>query len=122
MRVVLDMVVLSIAKMMGNRKSLSGSLIMVLYACSYQVPELTSPSLPLSDTYLKKGSLLLTTKFFISLIFLSCKRDMSILVKLQQTTLRWDVSVGSSKELGNMTSLLNGLIGLRLLNFSICLI
>src|SRR5687768_513810 len=98
---VLDMVVLSIAKIIGNRKSLLGSLTVALYACSYQLPELTSPSLPLSDTYLKKGSCLLTTKFFILLIFLSCGRDMSILVKLQHTTIWRDVSVGSSLELDN---------------------
>src|SRR5688572_26949879 len=122
MRAVLDMVVLSIANMMGNRKSLSGSLTMVLYACSYQLPELTSPNLPFSDTYLEKGSLLLTTKFFISFMFLSCKSEMSMLVKLQHTTLRMDVSVGSSKELGKVTSLLNGLIVLRLLYFFICIV
>src|SRR4051812_9773655 len=59
------MVVLFTAYIIGSKTSLLVLLTIVLYTCSDQLPELTSPSLLLSDTYLEEESFILTTNLSI---------------------------------------------------------
>jgi hypothetical protein len=46
-----EMSILSMAKIIGHNKSFSGSSIRLEWAVSYHVPEFTSPSKPLGDSY-----------------------------------------------------------------------